>query len=334
MSKLGQLERRAASLLAIAESDVEWVLMSDIQLFRLVGGIATELPGRAAAIEKQLQTLIEAQMPAFLGVRFLASEYTTGKTHKGRIDSLGIDENSCPVIVEYKRHSNENVINQGLFYLDWLLDHQAEFRWLVMEKLGKTAAESIDWSGTRLLCIAADFTRYDQHAVQQIPRNVELIRYKMFGDDLLLLELVNAVSVPDASASNAQAPSSGNGRPRTGGKDKSAEKQLAQAQPAIRQLYETLAGYLSAMGDDVQEKHLKLYTAFRRLKNFACVIPYRDKLLVMLKVDPDTVALEEGFSRDTRNIGTWGTGDLELTLRSSADFEKAKPLLDRSYQES
>ena len=88
------------------------------------------------------------------------------------------------------------------------------------------------------------------------------------------------------------------------------------------------------MGDDVQEKHLKLYTAFRRLKNFACVIPYRDKLLVMLKVDPDTVALEEGFSRDTRNIGTWGTGDLELTLRSSADFEKAKPLLDRSYQES
>ena len=308
--------------------------MSDIQLFRLAGSHAVELPGRAAAVEKQLQSLIEAQMPAFLGVRFLASEYATGKTHKGRIDSLGLDENGCPVIVEYKRHSNENVINQGLFYLDWLLDHQAEFRWLVMERLGKDVADAIDWAGTRLLCIAADFTRYDQHAVQQIPRNVELIRYKLFGDDLLLLELVNSVSVVDATAGKADASTSASGKTRTVGKDKTAEEQLAQAQPAIRELYDSLAGYLNALGDDVQEKHLKLYTAFRRLKNFACVIPYRDKLLVMLKLDPDTVALEEGFSRDTRNIGTWGTGDLELTLRTLADLDKAKPLIDRSYQES
>lgn len=307
--------------------------MTDIQLFRLAAGTATELPGRAAAIERQLQSLIESQMPAFLGVRFLASEYATGKTHKGRIDSLGLDENGCPVIVEYKRHSNENVINQGLFYLDWLLDHQAEFRWLVMERLGKEAADAIDWAGTRLLCIAVDYTRYDQHAVQQIPRNVELIRYKLFGDDLLLLELVNAVSVADATAAKADSATQASGKPRPAGKDKSAEEQLAQAQPTIRALYESLAGYLSSLGDDVQEKHLKLYTAFRRLKNFACVIPYRDKLLVMLKVDPDTVALEDGFSRDTRNIGTWGTGDLELTLRTMADFEKARPLLERSYSE-
>jgi predicted transport protein len=310
--------------------------VSDIQLFRLTDGKATELPGRAAAIEKQLQSLIEAQMPAFLGVRFLATEYRTGNTHRGRIDSLGLDENGCPVIIEYKRHSNENVINQGLFYLDWLLDHQAEFRWLVMERLGREVADAIDWTGTRLLCIAADFTRYDQHAVQQIPRNVELIRYKLFGDDLLLLELVNAVSVADvtAGAAGTAETATSAARPRTQSRDLTAAEQLAQAQPAIRELYESLAGHLNAMGDDVQERRLKLYTAFRRLRNFACVIPYRDKLLVMLKVDPDSVALEEGFSRDTRNIGTWGTGDLELTLRTQADFDKAKSLLERSYGES
>lgn len=220
-----------------------------------------------------------------------------------------------------------------MFYLDWLLDHQAEFRWLVMEKLGKDVADAIDWAGTRLLCIAADFTRYDQHAVQQIPRNVELIRYRLFGDDLLLLELVNAVSVVDATAGKIESAVSAPAKLRATGKDKTAEEQLAQAHPSIRGLYESLSGYLNAMGDDVQEKHLKLYTAFRRLKNFACVIPYRDKLLVMLKLDPGTVALEEGFSRDVRNIGTWGTGDLELTLRNAADLDKTKPLIDRSYQE-
>lgn len=309
--------------------------MSDIQLFRLAGGNAVELPGRAVTVEKHLQTLIESQMQTFLGVRFLASEYATGKTHRGRIDSLGLDENGCPVIIEYKRHSNENVINQGLFYLDWLLDHQAEFRLLVMDKLGNDLAHDIDWAGTRLLCIAADFTRYDEHAVQQIPRNVELIRYKLFSDDLLLLDLVNAVSVSDAMSAKA-GPNAATvpAKPKAGGKDKTAAEQLTQAQPEIRALYEALSGHLLALGDDVQEKHLKLYVAFRRLKNFACVIPYRDKLLVMLKLDPDTVALEAGFSRDVRNIGTWGTGDLELCLRNPADLERALPLLERSYNEN
>lgn len=61
---------------------------------------------------------MERHLETFLGVRFLATEYETGKTHRGRIDTLGIDENNSPVIIEYKRSSNENVINQGLFYLD------------------------------------------------------------------------------------------------------------------------------------------------------------------------------------------------------------------------
>ncbi|MBB5417075.1 DUF5655 domain-containing protein [Paraburkholderia atlantica] len=309
--------------------------MSDLQLFRLSNGTASELPTQAAKLEKQLQGLVEANMQTFLGVRFLASEYVTGKTHRGRIDSLGLDENGCPVIIEYKRHSNENVINQGLFYLDWLLDHQAEFRWLVMEKLGKDVADEIEWAGTRLLCIAADFTRYDQHAVQQIPRNIELIRYKLFGDELLLLELVNAQSVPDVTAVKpAQAALAAEPeKPKAGGKDKSVDEQLAVASAEIRDLYAQLTSAVAALGDDVQEKRVKLYTAFRRLKNFACVIVYPNRLVVTLKLDPASVEMEEGFSRDVSQVGHWGTGDVELTLRGQADLERARPLLERSYAE-
>lgn len=311
--------------------------MSDIQLFRIQNGHVTELTSRAATLEKALQTLVESQMETLLGIRFLASEYATGKTHRGRIDSLGLDENGCPVIVEYKRHSHESVMNQGLFYLDWLLDHQAEFRWLVMEKLGREAADAIEWSGTRLLCIAADFTRYDVHAVQQIPRNIELIRYKFFGDDLLLLELVNAQSVPDATATKSatvtEPETSAPKAPRSVGKDKSVLEQLEAATPEVRTLYAQTTSLLLSLGDDVQQKQLKLYTAFRRLKNFACVIAYPQRLLVMLKLDPATVSFEEGFSRDMTEIGHWGTGDVELSLRSTADLERARPLLERSYRE-
>src|SRR5436190_1450171 len=101
-------------------------------------------------IEKSLQSLMEQHLEAFLGVRFLATEHVTGKTHGGRIDTVGLDDNNCPVIIEYKRALNENVISQGLFYLDWLMDHQGEFTLQVMKKLGPGCSENIDWSGPRL----------------------------------------------------------------------------------------------------------------------------------------------------------------------------------------
>ena len=109
--------------------------MSDIKLYRMAQGGVAELSGGAVALEKSLQTLFEANLESLLGIRFLASEFITNEG--GRMDSLGIDENNSPVVIEYKRSSNENVINQGLFYLDWLMGHRKDFEWLVLEKLGK-----------------------------------------------------------------------------------------------------------------------------------------------------------------------------------------------------
>ena len=51
-----------------------------------------------------------------------------------------------------------------------------------------------------LICIAGDFNRYDDHAVKQIQRNIELIRYRRFGANLLMLDLLAASSVAGASA--------------------------------------------------------------------------------------------------------------------------------------
>lgn len=42
----------------------------------------------------------------------------------------------------------------------------------------------------------------------------------------------------------------------------------------------------------------------------------------------------ENHCGDVRNIGTCGAGDLELCLRTPADFERTKPLIERSYGES
>ncbi|WP_036254515.1 DUF5655 domain-containing protein [Methylobacter sp. BBA5.1] len=316
--------------------------MSDIKLFSLGDQHVIELVGSAAALEKHLQQQIEKNMDVFLGVRFLATEKSTGHNHRGRIDSLGIDENNCPVIIEYKRHSNENVINQGLFYLNWLLDHKAEFQWLVMEKLGKDIAENIEWGEARLLCIASDFTHYDEHAIQQINRNIELIRYRYFGQDLLLLELINAqsakpnsskdkplvtaVPVNDVSVNVAKRVST----------DKTQSERLAEASPELVLLFDELCSFVEQLGDEVQRKDLKLYTAFKKIKNFVSIVvmPQRDpRLQIYLKL-PGEKAEENSFSRDVTKIGHWGTGDLEVSVRNLADLEKAKALIMESYEAS
>lgn len=86
------------------------------------------------------------------------------------------------------------MINQRLFHLAWLMDHRAEFEHLVRDRLGVTAASQALWSGPRLICIAGDFTRHDVHAVREHRRSIDLVRYRLFGSDLLGLEIVASVS--------------------------------------------------------------------------------------------------------------------------------------------
>ncbi len=301
--------------------------MADIKLFQLKDDSACELRAESVDIEKSLQSLMERYLESFLGVRFIASEYVTGKAHGGRIDTLGLDDNNCPVIIEYKRALNENVISQGLFYLDWLMDHQGEFTLQVLKKLGPEWVERIDWSGPRLLCIAGDFTRYDEYAVLQIPRNIELLRYRRYGGDLLLLELVRASNtLPNPK--------------RTRTSEEAAEKLLSEtAEPggqpkALLDVWEALKAFLLALGDDVHMKELEHYVAFRRLRNFACVKLRSRDLQVWTRVDPSTVACEEGFTRDVTQIGHAGTGNLEIRIQSASDLERAQPLLLRGYHEA
>lgn len=246
--------------------------MSDLKLVRISDGVAQELPGRSVALEKSLQHVIERNMETVFGCRFIASEYSTGVRHGGRIDSLGLDENNSPVIFEYKRATNENVINQGLFYLDWLVDHRAEFKWLVMERLSADVAQFIDWRNPRLICVANGFTKYDEHAVQQMRRSIELVRYWDYSGELLAFELVSATKVEAGSAEDAPAAEEAKTTPAT---YKTVTEYLDQAPQTLKDLYYELEAYIEALGDDVVKKTLKYYFAWRRLKNFACIEVHR-----------------------------------------------------------
>lgn len=272
--------------------------MADTKLFRLVGSSVSELHGQSITLEKSLQAVFENNLETLLGVTFLASEFPT--THSGRMDTLGIDENDCPVIIEYKRSTNENVVNQGLFYLDWLMDHRADFKLLVLEKLGPERAKAVIWSAPRLICIAGDFTKFDEHAIRQMQRNIELIRYRRFGDDLLLLDLLTSTSAPAATGKSPPSPSYD-----TDKSIKGIAKSLKASPPSLTDVFHAARDHMLSLGDDVQVNELQMYHAFRRIKNFACmeIRPQAGHVLIFLKVEPGPGNLIPGFTRDVSGIG-------------------------------
>ncbi|KQV20967.1 MULTISPECIES: DUF5655 domain-containing protein [unclassified Kitasatospora] len=292
-------------------------------MFRVDGAEASEIIGSTVQLERHLQTYIERNMETLLDVRFLDTEVYTGPLHAGRIDSLGLDEDGSPVVIEYKRTRDENVINQALFYLSWLRDHPGDFEALVARRLGPDAVAEVDWTSPRIICIAAEFSRYDVHAVGEMNRRIDLVRYRRFGDDLLTLDLLASVA---GGATRNDSGGLSSARP-------TVEQRLTAAPDDVRALYNDLDGRLLALGD-VHSVQLKHYVSYRRGANFAsAMVLSRDRaLLVYLHLDPTGVDLEVGFTRDVTDVGHHGTGNLEVRIASSADLDRAEPLLRAAYE--
>lgn len=310
--------------------------MGDRKLFRIGSDSVTELSPSHARFERGIQTLFEQHLEQLLGIRFLVTEYATGANHGGRIDTLGLDENNYPVIIEYKRQTNENILSQVLFYFDWLINNKPEFQLLVQRRLGADLANAIDWDGIRLVCIAGDYAKYDLHAVRHVNKNIEFVTYRHYGD-LLLLDYVagenglkTGLQKSANMASNSLASASdSDGDPYH---QQSMEYRLSKADSRVRELFSAVDVRLRVLGDDVNLVKKKQYYAYKRIKNFACVEVYPSKgVTLFLRLSPSNYSMEPNFTRDVREIGHYGTGDLEVIIRSEEDIEKAIPLFQAAY---
>ncbi len=308
--------------------------MAELMLFRRdADGRDVELSGSTVALEVELQRRVEAGLEQMLGIRFLASEYPTGPWHWGRIDTLGLDENGSPVVIEFKKGSDSGVLSQAVSYLSWLESAHHEFEALVRKVLGAEAAESIDWRRPRMVCVAAGFSHHDRVAVQRLPERIDLVRYRIFEGGLLSLLHID-------SRPARRAPLRPGGT--ASGRRWSAARRRPRWLPAGRRRARAgvLAGPVRRAGRGAhgvgrgRGGALKHYIAYRRLVNVASVIfrPKHGAILVYLRLDPDSVVLEEGFTRDMRGIGHLGTGDLEVRLVSAADLEKAAALIRRAFE--
>lgn len=276
--------------------------MSNIKLFELKEDNIINIPRKLILLEKSIQTLIEKNMEELFHMTFLSTEYSTGPVHRGRIDSLAIDENFYPVIFEYKRQKSENVVNQGLYYLDWLLDHKAEFQLLVQQVLGNGNDQKIDWSNPRVICVAPNYTKFDIHSVERIAVDIELIKFYMFENNTLMLQSINLISKRGASQ-----PDKLSERIEKETEEQryyASVKRLYDQSWELQELYKDLVAQFLSLGDDVKTKKNRGYVAVSKMFNIAA-IEARSKYirleLIVKKCDEvEFLRMMEGYPQEIR----------------------------------
>ncbi len=270
--------------------------------------------------EKELQTLFETNLEEIFGIKFLASEFAT--THGGRIDTLGIDDNNSPVIIEYKESEKDNVINQGLFYLDWLVDHKGDFEMLVQNKLGKNI--KINWDEPRLVLVAQSYNEYDKYAVNRISENIELWRYALYEDDVLHVE---RISLPKASKKENKKKQA-----KIVFKEYSHADHLSDKSQQIKNLFNKLREEILKIDEQIQEKVKKHYVAFALDRNFVEIVVQANALKVYIDIPKKELNDSKNMVEDCSEVGHWSTGDSVLKLTTVDDISYVMTLIKQSYE--
>ena len=302
--------------------------MNKLRLFHIADGQVERQPASLFRYEQELQDLLEEHLHDFLGVHFLASEFSTDS---GYIDTLGIDDAGRPVIIEYKRSMNQAVVVQGLDYLDWLMNRRADFRLLVMENLGSDHAQHIDWS-PRLLIIAGDFQDRQLRAVRRI-QDIELLRYRRYGEQGFALEWVHGGAEETASPPSNKPTDV----PVPAPPDFSKYEKWDRTSEEVRALFHELLEFTQTLGKmrvdvfSTQFSFRRMTDADVRLKWPPVFAAVRPNITSGIRVDvlerTQSTPLEEGFTTLTQLTSLYRT----FIIRDRADLEKARPLLRDSY---
>jgi predicted transport protein len=270
--------------------------------------------------EKELQHLFEKNLEEIFGIRFLATEFTT--THGGRIDTLGLDEDGSPVIIEYKESEKDNVINQGLFYLDWLVDHKGDFELLVQKKLG--ADTKVNWDAPRLILVAGSYNEYDKYAVNRISENIELKKYILYDNDVLFVE---NVVLPNRKAGTKKSK-----KTQIVYKEYSINDHLNGKSEKIKELFKELQEKILKLDEKINEKVLKHYVAYELDRNFAEIVVQANALKIYLDISKNDLNDPKSITNDCAEVGHWATGDCVFKLSLIEDLDYAVSLIQQSYE--
>ena len=297
-------------------------------LFKINNSIVKRITAKELDLEKNIQSIFENNLEELLNINFLAREYST--SFGGRIDSLGIDKDGSPCIIEYKKGQNENVINQGLSYLYWLLDHKAEFEKICNSKNIKI---KIDWDSPRVICIAENYNKFDLDTVKILPINVELWKYRIYDQNILYLEPENFQKIK-VYTSGIIKKNKNTREKQIIQKNYSIDDHLQKVNKEIKSLFLKIRENVLSIDEEIKEEPKKLYIAYKLASNFIDIEVRSKDIKIYLNIESGKLNDPQKLARNLvqpKLIGHWGNGDYEVKIENDKNIISIMNLIKQSY---
>jgi predicted transport protein len=267
--------------------------------------------------EKELHNLIERNLLYMMGIRLIASEYPIPN---GRIDTLGLDEDNVPVIIEYKWKKDLSAIIQGLFYLNWVMQNKKPFESIIKDKLGKDI--NVNWSTQpRLLIIAQEFDTKELSAINLMGPSVELKKFSLY-DGLFNIEDVNIVKRTSPPQSVIVEP---------GVEKYTLDQILKKAPPEIREIFLTLREKTLGISDAVWEKVGAFYCDYRTSSTFTSIQVQKSKLRVLIKMGDQIVDDPQGICKPVPKTYGYGLLNTSFDISKKEEIDYSMTLILQAY---
>jgi predicted transport protein len=288
-----------------------------VALFKIVENLKLKKVGRNEfQNERELQELVEKNLSYVMGINLIASEYPIPN---GRIDTLGLDEDMVPVIIEYKWKKDLSAIVQGLFYLDWVIKNKKPFESIVKDKLGKDI--DVNWSTQpRLIIVAQDFDTKELSAINLMGASVELQKYSLY-EGLFNIEDVNIVK--------RKPPKSPNGG--TENEKYSLDQILKKATPKNEDIFSTLRDRILGISDAVWEKVGAFYCDYRTSSTFVSVHVQKHKLKVYIKMGDQKVNDPKSICKPVPKTYGYGLLNTVFDISKMEEIDYAMKLIMQAY---
>lgn len=289
----------------------------------------TSLKEKPFALEKDIQILFEKNLEAITGYQFIKSEFSI---KSNRIDTLAFDqENNAFVIIEYKRNQNYSVIDQGVSYLNLMLEYKADFIVEYNETQKSTLKRTdVDWSQSKIIFVSPSFTEFQKQSSNFKDLAIELWEMKQFENDIVTINPIKKSKSAPSIKQVQQNDDSEISKVTKEIKVYTEDDHLQTKNDTVKELYETFRDAILLLSADIEVEPKKWYIAFKGAKHIADIEVQKNKLKLWINAKKGTLEDGKGITRDVANLGHGGNGDYEISITDTKNIEYIMSLIKQN----
>lgn len=276
-------------------------------------------------LEKEIQNIFEKNLQNIMSLVLVKSELTIKNK---RIDSLAYDnETNAFIIIEYKRDKNYSVVDQGLTYLNLMLQNKAEFILTYNETLKDILhSKDVDWSQSRVAFVSPSFTENQISASDFKDFGIELWEIKQFENNIISIN-----SIKKSSAAESIKPLLENSTKLKEVKENikvyTEEDHYLSGSDVTIELYQKFKSSLLNLADGIEINPQKFYIAFKKGSNLSDIAIQKKSLKIFINAKKGSLDDPKKIAKDVSEIGHRGNGDYQIQIENDKDLEYIMSLI-------